>query len=184
MCGAIGTSRPTGPLCACSSHQETVPSMLCVLSASVRDRGVASLAGCAADMKPPTFSSTDLQLLRRQLNSWRGQQSGSHRLPPELWTAAATLAATHGVSRVSRILRLGFHRLRHQCQEPPPSSPRTPPPARFLEVKVNSACAPGGPAIGWVELVNGPHQRMRVHTGHDPAAWVALARAFWENDAS
>lgn len=63
-------------------------------------------------MKPPVFSSTDLELLQRQLQSWRQQQSGRHCLPQELWDAAGRLAARQGVSLVSRTLQLGFHRIR------------------------------------------------------------------------
>jgi hypothetical protein len=133
-------------------------------------------------MKALTFCSTDLQLLQSQLNSWRRDQAGPHRLPPELWAAAATLARTHGVSRVSRTLRLGFHRLRRESQGPSASSPRSATPTGFVEVKLEPGCPLVGPSRGWVELINGPHQRMRFHTGHDPAAWVALAKAFWGQD--
>ncbi len=131
-------------------------------------------------MKPVTFSSTDLQLLQRQLDSWRRLQTGRHRLPPELWAAAAALGRAHGVSRVSHLLRLGFHRLRRECQRQPAARPLSPAPGRFVEVKLDPASLPVGPVTGWVELVVGPHRRMRLQTGHDPDAWVALARAFWE----
>gem|GEM_PF-364581 len=141
---------------------------------------MTELAGWVADMKPVTFSSTDLQLLKHQLDAWRRHRSGARRLPPGLWTAAATLARTHGVSRVSHLLRLGFHRLRRECQRQPPSLPFTAAPGRFVELKLDPGSLPVGPATGWVELTNGPHQRMRLQTGHDPAAWVLLARAFWE----
>lgn len=62
-----------------------------------------------ADMKPPMFSSTDLDLLRQQLASRRQQQVGRHRLPQELWDAAGRIVVQHGVSHVSRTLRLGSH---------------------------------------------------------------------------
>ena len=141
---------------------------------------MTGLAGWVADMKPVTFSSTDLQLLQRQLDSWRRQQTGRHRLPTDLWAAAAALGRAHGVSRVSHLLRLGFHRLRRECQRQSAARPLSPAPGRFVEVKLDPASLPVGPATGWVELVDGPRRRMRLHTGHDPAAWVALARAFWE----
>jgi len=145
---------------------------------------VAGLAGWVADMKALVFSSTDLRLLHRQLVAWRRQQTGPHRLPPELWEAAARLAATHGVSQVSRTLRLGFHRLRRECQKPTTSLPVTASPGRFVEVTLDPGSPPVGPASGWVELINGPHQRMRLHTGRDPSVWIALARAFWEKAAT
>jgi|GEM_PF-6045727 len=44
------------------------------------------------------FSATDLNELQRQLSAWRGAQRGRSRLPEQLWTAAATVAKTDGVS--------------------------------------------------------------------------------------
>jgi hypothetical protein len=156
-------------------------------------------------MHSPTFSSTDLELLGRQLEQWRRQQSGGYHLPPEVWTAAVHLAATHGVSRVSRSLGLGFHRLRRRCSQLPqaaptsskPTSPALPTPQptatpsatppsitgsspRFVELKLDAVLEPSGVPCGWVEFSHGEHRRMRLQTGHDPAAWVSLVRAFWE----
>ncbi len=127
-------------------------------------------------MKPLEFCGTDLEVLCGQLNDWRGQQRGRQRLPSEVWAAAARLAVTHGVSRVSRRLRLSFHRLRREREQ----SPQVP--AGFVEMKWSSESPPWGASTGWVELVRGQDQ-MRIHTGHDPRAWAELARAFWERTA-
>ena len=159
-------------------------------------------------MRSPTFSSTDLGLLHQQLKQWRRQQSGGYHLPPEIWTAAVALAATHGVSRVSRTLGLGFHRLRRRCPQLtqasqasptsskptaatlPESAPAATPAAtlpsivgsspRFVELKLDAGFEPSAAPCGWVEFTDGEHRRMRLQTGHDPAAWVSLVRAFWE----
>jgi hypothetical protein len=130
-------------------------------------------------MKPLTFSSTDLALLHDQLDSWRQRQGRRVRLPPELWEAAAKLAATHGVSPVARALRIGFYRLQRRARELPLSGSVSSAPNRFVELQWEVPPPPAHPASGWVELIDGPHRRMRLHTGHDPAAWVALARSFW-----
>ena len=130
-------------------------------------------------MKPLTFSSTDLPLLQDQLNSWRQRQSGRCRLPLELWGAAARMAATQGVSPVARALRIDFYGLQRRVRELPASDSASPPPNRFVELKLDHSPQPVRSAGGWVELIDGPHRRMCVHTGHDPAAWIALAQAFW-----
>jgi hypothetical protein len=132
-------------------------------------------------MKPLTFSWTDLHRLHDQLDSWRRRQTGRQRLPSELWEAAAKLAATHGVTRVARTLRLDFHRVRRECQQLPSSAPIGVAPPGFVELKLDPSPSSVGFAAGWVELSDGAHRRMRLHTGQDPAAWVALARAFWES---
>ena len=131
-------------------------------------------------MKPPVFSSTDLNLLRQQLASWREQQMGRHRLPQELWDAAGRLAVQHSVSQVSRILRLGFHPVRRACERQRVPVSAAPVPGGFVEVRLDPSSTHQAGSSGWVELFKGPDQRMRIHTGHDPASWVALARAFWE----
>lgn len=126
-------------------------------------------------MKPPVFSSTDLELLQRQLDSFRQQQVGSRRLPQELWDAAGRLAVQHGVSHVSRTLRLGFHKVRRACERQRGPVPSAPVPGRLVEVRLDPGSPPAGANSGWVELIRGPNQRMRIHTGHDPASWVVLA---------
>jgi hypothetical protein len=130
-------------------------------------------------MKPLTFSSTDLPRLLDQLEAWRQRQTGRRRLPPELWQAAARLAATHSVSSVARALRIDFYRLQRQTQLVSAATAKTPVPPPFVELKLDMPTRSAGAASGWVELSVGPQRRMRLHTGHDPAAWVALAEAFW-----
>lgn len=130
-------------------------------------------------MKPLTFSSTDLPLLRDQLDSWRQRQSGRCRLPPELWDAAGKLATTDGVSPVARALRIDFYRLKRLTRAVPPSDSGRLPENRFVELKLEVPPQPARCESGWVELMDGPHRRMRLQTGHDPAAWLALAQAFW-----
>lgn len=129
-------------------------------------------------MTPPLFSHTDLALLQTQLKAWRQRQAGRRRLPPELWEAAAHLARSHGISLVARVLRLDFYRLQRLSSEPQPPVPRVPASTPFIELKLDPPPS-DLPAAGWVELIDGPHRRMRLHTGRDPATWIALARSFW-----
>ncbi|MFN0027754.1 MAG: hypothetical protein ACKV2O_11345 [Acidimicrobiales bacterium] len=135
-------------------------------------------------MKALTFSTTDLDRLHTQLIAWRQRQTGRARLPAELWRAATHLAHTHGVGRVARTLRLDYYKLRRQTQGGATDEPARSTPPGFIELKL-PAPPPGAPlppaaeSLGWVELHDGSPRRLRVYTGHAPAAWVALAEAFW-----
>ena len=129
-------------------------------------------------MSEPNFSATDLAQLRRQLNSWRRRQPGRPPLPAALWQSAAALARAQGASQVARSLGINFYRVKRLLNErvAKASPPLTP---EFVELKL--AAPPGSsPARGTVELVAGPSRRLVIHTGADPAAWVALAEAFWK----
>lgn len=130
-------------------------------------------------MKPHVFSSTDLNSLQRQLESWRQQQSSRSPLPARVWDAAAQLCRVHGVGRVARTLRLDFYKLRRHCGNgasgaPPVSSALEP--SSFIELKLEGASGSSG---GWVELFDGPDRRMRLQTGQNPEVWAALVQSFW-----
>jgi len=92
------------------------------------------------------------------------------------------LAATYGVSAVARTLRIDFYRLHRQTQLVPAARTARPAPPPFVELKLEVPPLPAEAVSGWVELSAGPPRRMRIHTGHDLAAWLALAEAFWRRD--
>lgn len=129
-------------------------------------------------MKPPAFSSTDLSVLQDQLDSWRQRQTGRCRLPADAWDAATELAAIRGVSPVARALHIDFYKLQRRVRALAMSVTENPVPHRFVELKLELP-PPDNAAGGWVELFDGPHRRMRLQTGHDPATWLALAQGFW-----
>ena len=130
-------------------------------------------------MNEPTFSSTDLRHLQRQLKFWRQRQPGRPRLPDSVWEAAAALAAGEGVSRVARTLRIDFYRLKSRVCSAPPGKRQLPPPSGFLELNPAAPSVPNS-AIGMIELVAGPSRRLVIHAGGDSASWVVLAEAFWK----
>jgi hypothetical protein len=122
-------------------------------------------------------SFSDLITLRRQLAGWRQSQPGRPRLPAEVWAEAAALARTHGISRVSRTLRLSFHKLR-QLVEPsaaPPSG--SPTPAEFIELPPLTGLGPNGGGCV-VEWCDGDQARMTVHLSAESSALLGLAEIF------
>ena len=133
-------------------------------------------------MKEPNFSSTDLERLGQQLESWRKRPGRDRRLPPQLWAAATDLAATYGVSLVSHFLRIDYRRLKTLATQAKSAQLPSTPPAPFVEVKWEAPTA-SAPAPGWVELSDHSHARLRIHTGASPQFWLTLAQAFWRRDA-
>ena len=131
-------------------------------------------------MNTPPFSSTDLNQLQRQLDSWRRRQQGRSCLPSAVWEGATHLARIHGVSHVARTLRIDFYKLQRRVEDSPVAEQSAPPAASasFIELKVDPAVPRSGPG-GVVELSDGSQRRLRLKTGYDPALWMALAESFW-----
>lgn len=125
------------------------------------------------------FSSTDLPALQRQLAEWRQARSGRSRLPHELWIAAAAAARRHGLSPVARALGLSYPKLRRWMSRPAPDSAGAPAPGPFVELPWNTPRESSREPVGWAELRDGSGRVLRLHVGHDPAAWLALADSFW-----
>lgn len=121
--------------------------------------------------------SSPLNQMRQRLEDWRRQQSGRTRIPAHFWTEAVALARTEGVSRVSRILRLHYQRLKARLPAPRPNSIPVVPPG-FIELSL-----PPSPPEGRecrVELLHRTGAKMTIHL---PAAsaqhLLPLAQAFW-----
>ena len=133
-------------------------------------------------MNTPTFCSTDLTQLERQLDRWRGRQAGRVRRPGPLWEAAAQLARERSVSEVARRLRIDFYKLQRRVRDFPRAAPEGPAAINpgFLELKFAATVPPPGNG-GVVELFEGSQRRLRLETGHDPTLWLALAEAFWRS---
>lgn len=123
------------------------------------------------------FSTTDLDKLRHQLDSWRQSQSGASRLPEELWTSAASLATIQGVGYVARTLRLDYNKLKRQVPHAPgPSAPLSLP--TFVELPLHDSL-PRASTTCRIELSDPAGAKMTVDLPCDPATVVGLAQAFW-----
>jgi hypothetical protein len=57
-----------------------------------------------------------LEQLRLRFELWRRNHPGRHRLPQELWSAAANLAQRYGVCRTAKALRLEYYSLKKHMQ--------------------------------------------------------------------
>lgn len=79
-----------------------------------------------------------LKAVKEQFENWRNHRSGRQEpIPQTLWYAAAELCRTHGITHVSRALRLSYAELKKRVPTKEPSC-ATP---QFMELDVNSfAC--------------------------------------------
>jgi hypothetical protein len=124
------------------------------------------------------FSTTDLRQLPRQLDSWRPSQPPRTRLPEARWAAAATLARTHGVSAVARLLGLDDSKLKRRVTQAPITSARTTPSPAFVELQLEDSLR-GAARSCRVELSDPAGGKMTGHLPGDAPAVRALAQAFW-----
>ena len=121
--------------------------------------------------------SPDLTQLRQRLEDWRQQGSRRRRIPAHFWKEALALAQTEGISRVSRILRLHYQRLKdHSKGVLAPATLGVS--SGFVELPLPYSLAEGQECR--VEMIHRRGARMTIHL---PAAsggqLLPLAQAFW-----
>jgi hypothetical protein len=121
--------------------------------------------------------SPNLTQLRQRLEAWRQQGPRRRRIPEHFWKEALVLAQTEGISRVSRILRLHYQRLKEHS--PKALVPVTPGASLgFVEVPFPYSLAEGRECR--VEMIHRTGKRMTIHLPvASDAQLLPLAEAFW-----
>lgn len=79
-------------------------------------------------MKSKKLFPSDLTAASRALEAWRKTRHRRQPIPETLWAEMSALARIHGVSWVSRALRLDYYALQRRVHEQAPASD-------FVEVK-------------------------------------------------
>lgn len=128
----------------------------------------------------------ELVQAREQLTAWRLTRKPRARIPRELWELAARLAATHGVHRTARALKLEYYALKKRVEAVPDpsencSAPRT---AEFVElpsvVVAAKECAAAKACV--LELAQGT-RRLRVQlTGYEAADVATIGQRLWSGE--
>jgi hypothetical protein len=119
-----------------------------------------------------------LEETRTALERWRRAGGGSGRpIPAELWSNAAAVARTLGVSRTARVLRVDPRKLATLVAVAEP--------AGFVALGALGLSEPRGASKTVLELVGRDGDRVRVEVVGDTNgdALVTLARAFWSRGA-
>jgi hypothetical protein len=123
--------------------------------------------------------SLDIEEAHRRLEAWRKSRSRGKRMPAPLWSLAAALARTHGVSPVSQRLGLDYNRLKRRAEAvATPRRSRLDPPLGFVELPLIGQAGQGPNCT--VELARGEGARMTIRwDGKEGLDLVGLAEAFW-----
>jgi hypothetical protein len=83
---------------------------------------------------PNPLDSNPLEQIRDRFELWRRDHPGRHRLPQELWSAAANIARQYGVNRTARTLRLSYDSLKEHMPECAAGGRKRPKSTRFVEL--------------------------------------------------
>ena len=134
-------------------------------------------------MKSNRSFSLDIEEVRRRLEVWRKSRPRGKRIPTRLWSMAAALARTHGVSPVSQRLGLDYNGLKRRAEAmATPRRSRLKPPPGFVELPLIGQAGQGPNCT--VELARGEGARMTIRwEGKEGLDLVGLVEAFWRSGA-
>jgi hypothetical protein len=124
----------------------------------------------------------EIEVVRRQFEQWRSRRTrGARPIPDRLWDQAVRLAQQYGVSRISKILRVGYYSLKERVDRqtaPTACGSQSWPPVTFVEL---GTAAPATGLACLVEWEDKSGAKMRVQLqGMKATDLVALSRSFWE----
>ncbi len=112
---------------------------------------------------------------------WRKSHVGRLPIPERLWSAAAELAAEHGVCRTAQVLRLEYNKLRRLAESASPSRQATTAPSArnsFVEL----VTPPGIAGLECLIELEGPRGKLRIQwKGTTAPDLASLSRSLWES---
>ena len=111
--------------------------------------------------------------LRTRIEAWRRTRKRTSPMPAELWKAAATLAAEHGVCRIARAVRIDYAALKRRM-----SAAEQTPNQRFIEVPAAAFTPNHGEAVFELSDDTGAKMTFRM-SGRVELDVIAIANAFW-----
>ena len=149
-----------------------------VPSATLCDGEVGRFVVFAAKMNTEsTPFRSEVEPLRCQFEAWRQTRKHGERIPESLWEAAAKLAGTVGVGRLSRALGVGYYALKERAQHDRRASRSGHQAAAFIELPLPT---PTPRSEYLVELEDGRGAKMTLRLAPGSGSEVlALAQAFW-----
>lgn len=119
--------------------------------------------------------------LAQQLRLWRTNARRKRRIPEGLWGAAARLARTYGVSRISRALKLSYRDLRRRARGARACRTRRPSQPTFIQLPA-PALSTAVDQHGTLEVVHGSGSRLILRLPDaKPDELLALVQVFLDH---
>lgn len=130
-------------------------------------------------------ATVQLGAVERKVSSWRKRHGGrGRRIPEELWSAAADVAAVAGVKETARVLGVDRERLMRRVVARPSNSWDRPAPAQpvvsspaFVEVDARGVFSRGKTVV---RLTGRDGEQVEIEVEGSAMDVAAVARAFWE----
>ncbi len=120
-----------------------------------------------------------LEKVRRRFERWRQTRTIPSRIPRSLWTSAARMASTYGISRTAKMLGVNYGALKQRVDDGAAGGGGSEKSnvATFLELTPPTRA---GSCQCTLELEDASGAKMRVHLQGDEAPdLAALSRSFW-----
>ncbi len=122
----------------------------------------------------------EIETVRRRFEQWRTQRKMPSPIPVRLWDQAVRLAQHYGVSRISKILRVGYCPLKERVERPKDPAAccsESPLDVRFVEREPPATSQGLACLVEW-EDSSGAKMRMQLQD-IKTTDLVALRRSFW-----
>jgi hypothetical protein len=119
--------------------------------------------------------------VRCEIEEWRRNRQKRSPMPARLWSAAAALAHTHGVYRISQALRLSYESLKNRVKRLSGDEEESGPGlSGFVEVGEMSLLRPSEEASVEVEVMGQRGERMVIRAkGCKEVDVVSMVNGFW-----
>lgn len=125
----------------------------------------------------PTSLPSDLKAIRQRFEKWRTTRSGRSRVPESLWSLAVPAAKTHGIYRVSQVLRINYQGLKRRVTAVKPPSLQKESISPFVELDLSRSFPPTESLIELNER-GGAKMTIRLR-GSSSVDVIGLTRAFF-----
>jgi len=115
----------------------------------------------------PTWT---LDEVAEHIEQWRSHKKNGERIPQQLWNEALSLGSTHGISRVSRTLRLSYTELHKRLKIIEADQRRQAQSAERAFVEIDRALVDQTAELAdgavWMELQRPAGLRLRIRPSH------------------
>ncbi len=119
-----------------------------------------------------------VKAVENRIQKWRKTRRKGSPMPEQLWLEAAGLAKSHGISRISQALRVGYEGLKRRTAKVERCGERSRKTSGFVEVALpEPATQESGPVV---ELSNGDGAKLTIRLpAHSSVDIGSLASAWW-----